>query len=72
MPSNNVHRLNVPGLTANDSVNSATFSFGTTAGLNVDGVLVAPVIPGVPDGGATLALLGGAISVIGLIRRKAS
>jgi hypothetical protein len=64
--------INVPGLTANDSVNSATFSFGTTAGLNVDGVLVAPVIPGVPDGGATLALLGGAISVIGLIRRKAS
>jgi hypothetical protein len=59
--------INIPGLTANDSVNSATFSFGTSGNVNVPGVVVPPVVP---DGGATLILLGGAVSALGLIRRK--
>lgn len=58
--------LNIPGLTSSDIVNSAIFSFGTTAGDDVTG------IPQVPDGGTTMLLLGTALSGLGLLRRKLS
>ena len=59
--------LNIPGLSVDDRVNSAIFSFGTTAGIDVTGV------PGtVPDGGTTVLLLGSALSGLGLLRRKLS
>ena len=58
--------LNIPGLTSSDIVNSAIFSFGTTAGDDVTG------IPQVPDGATTILLLGTALSGLGLIRRKLS
>lgn len=58
--------LAIAGLTANDTVSSAIFSFGTTAGDNVTGHTT------VPDGGTTAALLGGALTAAGLLRRKLS
>jgi hypothetical protein len=60
--------LAIAGLTAGDSVTSATFSFGTTPGIDVPGVPGGPV----PDGGTTALLLGAALSGLGLIRRKLS
>ena len=56
--------LNIPGMTADSKIDSATFSFGTTAGVNVQGIL------SVPDGGTTVLLLGTALSALGFIRRK--
>ena len=61
--------LNIAGVTADSTVTSATFSFGTVPG--------GPNVPGlppqqVPDGGATVLLLGAALSGLGLIRRKLS
>ena len=35
--------LNIPGVTANSKINSASFGFGTTAGDNVAGVSIDPV-----------------------------
>jgi len=58
--------LTIAGLTANDTVSSAIFSFGTTAGDNVTSHA------SVPDGGTTAALLGGALTAAGLLRRKLS
>lgn len=55
--------LNIPGMTADSVVDSATFSFGTTAGVDVQGTRV-------PDGGTTVLLLGTALSALGFIRRK--
>lgn len=60
--------LNVPGVTVDSTVTSATFSFGTTAGINVPGI--PPGTPPVPDGGTTVMLLGAAISGLVFIRRK--
>ena len=56
--------INIPGMTTDSKIDSATFSFGTTAGVNVQG------IPSVPDGGTTVLLLGTALSALGFIRRK--
>jgi len=58
--------LNIPGLTAASIVNGAIFSFGTQEGVDVPG------IPRVPDGGATIILLGAALSGLGLVRYKLS
>lgn len=58
--------VNIPGLTVDDSVRSATFSFGTVPGIKVPGGGGSSV----PDGGPTVMLLGAALSGIGLIRRK--
>jgi PEP-CTERM motif len=58
--------LNVPGVTADSFVNSATFSFGTVAGENVPGVET-------PEP-ASLALMGiglGSMGLISLGRRRA-
>jgi hypothetical protein len=52
--------LNIPGVTADSTVSSATFSFGTTEGANN----VPGVAPSVPDGGSTAALLG--VALIGI------
>jgi hypothetical protein len=52
---------------ADATVTSATFSFGTTDGINVVGV---PAGTTVPDAGLTVLLLGGALSSLGLLRRK--
>ena len=60
--------IDIPGLTDNDSVNSASFSFGTEAGHNVQGVPVPNEV--VPEGSATLLLLGSALSALGFVRRK--
>lgn len=56
--------LTIPGMSADTIVDSATFSFGTTEGNNIQGV------PTVPDGGTTVLLLGTALSALGFIRRK--
>jgi hypothetical protein len=58
--------LSIPGVTSDTVVNSATFSFGTTAGVDIVGVPNSVV----PDGGTTVLLLGAALSGLGLIRRK--
>jgi hypothetical protein len=59
--------LNVPGVDADTTINDVQFSFGTTPGNYVPSTP-----PGVPDGGTTLALLGVALSGLGLLRRKLS
>jgi hypothetical protein len=62
--------IDIPGLTADETVTGAVFSFGTTDGVNLTpGV---PVPPPVPDGGMTVVLLGAAVSGLGLLRRKLS
>jgi hypothetical protein len=58
--------LAITGITANTLVTSATFSFGTQSGDNVPG------IPGVPDGGSTIAFLGLARAGVELLRRAVS
>jgi hypothetical protein len=58
--------INAPGLTVNSAINDVVFSFGTTAGDNVPGVLQ------VPEGGTTVILLGATLTGLGLIRRKLS
>lgn len=58
--------LTIAGLTANDTISSLIFYFGTTAGNGV------PTNRTVPDGGTTAALLGGALMAAGMIRRKLS
>jgi hypothetical protein len=57
--------IDIPGLTASETVTSATFSFGTTDGNNTQGITNT-----VPDGGITVLLLGAAVSGLGLVRRK--
>jgi hypothetical protein len=52
--------LNIPGVTDDSTVDSATFSFGTTAGVNVPGV---PAQPFVPEPGS---LVLAAVAVLGL------
>jgi hypothetical protein len=61
--------LNVTGVTEGSTVTGATFSFGTTVGNNVT---VGRPPNEVPDGGATVLLLGAALSGLGLIRRLRS
>ncbi len=56
--------LTISGITAATTVTSATFSFGTASGNNVPGR------PSVPDSGATLALLGSALTGLEVLRRK--
>jgi hypothetical protein len=56
--------LSILGVTPDTVVNSATFSFGTTEGINVTAVLVASV----PDVGTTVLLLAAALSGLGFIR----
>ena len=51
--------IQIIGLIASSLVNTATFSFGTTEGMNVPGV---PRVPGP----ATLLLLGSGLGIIGL------
>ena len=60
--------LSIPGLTTDETVTSASFSFGTTPGVEVTGV-TGPTIT-VPDGGTTSILLGCALTGLALMRRK--
>lgn len=60
--------IDIPTLTSADSVNSATFSFGTDK--NPETVTGIPNLVNVPDGGTTIMLLGLALSGIGLVRRQ--
>lgn len=55
--------LDVPGATSDSTVDNVFFQFGTLDGSDRVNV---------PDGGTTALLLGAALSVIGLIRRKLS
>jgi hypothetical protein len=66
LAGNVTFNLAITGVTAATSVNSATFSFGTTSGDNVPG---SPRVPSVPDGGATLMLLGAGLAGLGTMRR---
>jgi hypothetical protein len=57
--------ITVAGVTASTNVTSATFSFGTTAGVNVPGTPTTTPEPG------TIMLFGsGLLGVAGIIRRK--
>jgi hypothetical protein len=58
--------LSIAGLTADSTVTSATFSFGTTSGDNVG---TTTNKTSVPDNGATIVLLGASLVGIGLFRR---
>ena len=66
LESGAIFNLSVPGVTANTTITSATFSFGTTSGDNRAGT---PNAPTVPDGGTTLMLLGSALGGLGAMRR---
>ena len=57
--------LSIAGVTAATTITSATFSFGTTAGVNVTGT------PSPVPEPATAALLGLGLLVVGAARRKA-
>ena len=57
--------LFIAGITADTTVTSATFSFGTTSGDNVPGI----PHTNVPDNGSTVMLLGASLVGIGLFRR---
>ena len=57
--------LSIAGVTAATTITSATFSFGTTAGVNVTGT------PSPVPEPATAALLGFGLLVVGAARRKA-
>jgi hypothetical protein len=62
--------IDVSGVTDASSVDSATFSFGTTEGqYTVTGTPGQPP-QSIPDGGTTALLLGAALSSLGLIRRR--
>lgn len=63
--------VDVTGVTGDSKVDSATFSFGTTAGVDVPGTPGSPP-QSIPDGGTTAVLLGAALSTFGLMRRKLS
>ncbi len=56
----------LPGVTANTTITSAQFFFGTT-----QGAAYSPPgnTPSVPDGGTTLLMLGSALAVLGAVRR---
>jgi len=56
------------GVTANTTITSAAFSFGTTSGL-IESPGIPTGGPGVPDGGATVVLLGLGLLGLGLTRR---
>jgi hypothetical protein len=59
--------LSVPGVTVDSTITSVTFSFGTTAGDNVQGGRPPQEIP---DGGTTLWLLGLALSGMAAAKRR--
>ncbi len=59
--------LDITGVNVDSTIKNVVFSFGTTAGDDVPGKP-----PSVPDGGATVALLGfGLLGIVGLRRRFA-
>ena len=58
--------LSIAGVTAATTITSATFSYGTTAGINIVGV---PQTPGVPEP-ATYAMLGSGLLALGIFGRR--
>lgn len=68
--------ISIPGLTANDYVNSAFFSFGTTSGVNVTGVRTGGGGPNgnVPEPGSIAMLtgmgIGGSLFAFARLRRR--
>lgn len=57
--------LSIAGLTTDETITSAVFSFGTQEGVDVKGVGGS-----VPDGSTTAVMLGAALTGLALLRRK--
>ncbi|MHB2008612.1 MAG: hypothetical protein ACYCOX_11255 [Acidobacteriaceae bacterium] len=65
--------LDVSGVTMNTNVDSAVFSFGTTPGVNVDGISqtsIVPVTPVIPEPPSLLLLGTGLLVLAGAFKAK--
>jgi hypothetical protein len=62
--------LDIGGVTANTMINSAVFSFGTAAGVNVDGIPQTSIVPVIPEPPSLLLLGTGLLFLAGAFKAK--